>query len=520
MKKTILMILMVLSLSLVITSTLAVDLEIDAAGGKNLLNLRTIYGMEDKTYGNSRTHMIPVDGGETYTIIMDRTYAEDFLRGSEEFEYEAYPGGIGVPIGINIDADNGNVYSEFVPECEYINIYNVPIPKGDSVRSYNIMLYKGSYAEFDGFEPYLPNGFIHQYAGTLSIDYDYMMTYEQILSMISAKDPDGETINKTVISDTFSSSDQKPGDYKIVFRAESNLIVTSYLLNISIYDQTAPVIEGPDTLEVEISHKISINEINQMYHASDNVDGSIAIEKTLDHYTNALALGVYTINYKAIDSSGNETMKSVKVTLVDETAPEFYGPKDLYIYTTDIPYTNEEILNTYASTDDVDGDCVVTITNDGYQQNTNEGIYQIELSTSDVLGNTATRIINIHVIDNRGPSFVVDELIIETTNTENLSVDQVVLQFNEHMAQMKMKVENVSISYNEYENHEDEAGDYYVYLDYDLDGEPQTSRVLISVVKKGWEFSPYYLSGIIPVIGIAVFIMIKKDQMNKMRKKN
>lgn len=510
MKRIMITVILLLGLGIIMTSSLASERVEEIPGGKNLLNLKTLCATEHDDYGYSDSHTIRVEIGETYTLVMDYDYAAYCIEDMVEFEFEYTTSGNPFVVSYQFDETNERVYAEFSPVEELINVFSVPVPKGLSMISYNIMLYEGNYASFEHFEPYLQNSFTRVESGELSIDFDYMMSIEDISALITAKNPDGTTIEKAIISDTFSSGDKSPGTYEITFQAQANLVKRQYVLDVHIFDQTPPVISGPDALEYEISDRPSVSEVNAQYSAIDNADGTVPVSVHTDTYTHASSLGVYWIYYEAIDSSGNTTRKEVPITLVDTTPPELHGPLDLYIYTTDIPYTSSEIIDTYEATDIVDGDCAVSISTNQYAETSIAGIYEVLLETSDMLGNIAIRTIYIHVIDNRGPEFETDELIIETTAQTVLSSDDVISEFRAHMATLSVKVEHIEVSYSEYEAHESEEGDYYVYLSYDVDGQTETSRVLVTVEKEGWEFSPYYLIGILPVGGIIGIIVMKK----------
>ncbi len=510
MKKILMAIMIMLCIGFGITTSQAnIDTE-DIPGGKNLLNLRTVYTIDPSNEGYSSRHYVGVHSGSTYTFVMDYAYYDSCSYVSLGFEYEEYPSGNPGWVEYQFDEVNQRVYAEFIPNADYINIYAMPVPSGPYVMSYNVMIYEGDYVDFDGFEPYVLDGFSYQDAGTLEINYDNMLTLEDIESLIIAKDPDGNTIDKTIISNSFSSSDKMPGEYQIIFQAMSNMIARTYLLSIVVYDNTPPVIVGEDTLTYEFTNRPSIEAITALYTATDNVDGSVLVYVLNQTYESASMIGSYIIEYEAMDSSGNSSTKEVIIELVDTTPPTFNGPTDLYIYTTDIPYTDAELLATLSAIDEIDGSCEVTIASNNYNQTQLAGVYEVEFITSDALGNSVIRGVWIHVIDNRGPSFETNELIIETTPSELLSESDVLSTFTSHMATLNMKVDNVKIQYSEYDTHENETGNYYVYLSYDVDGVTQTTRVLITVNNEGLSFSPYYLLGIVPIVGLAVYIFIKK----------
>lgn len=509
MRKTIVLCLLMFVMGVMMTSSLATEPTEVLPGGKNLIDLNTFYRTEFDNFGHSKDHSIYVNVGQTYTLVMDYDYVAHCFDMLEEFEYRNISTLNPEYVEYVFDDVNERVYAEFVPTENYISIYSLPVPRGVDTMNYHVILYEGDYASFSGFEPYVEPSFIFEESGALEIDVDHMLSFAEIEALVVAKDPYGSMIEKTVVSSTFEE-EATPGSYEVIFEARSNLLARRYVLNVTVIDQTAPVISGPETLTYDISKKPTRNVVKEQYSALDNVDGIVDITFGTDTYTYASKLGTFLLELKAKDSSGNETILGVKVTLVDQTAPNLKGPLDLYVYTTDVPLSEADILSMYSAIDVVDPACVVTLEDEMYVQTQTPGIYEVTISSTDIHGNTAERMVYIHVIDNRGPSFDVDELYIETTTNNMMNTEHVVSQFINHMQTKQMKVENVNVIYNEYESHETQTGDYYVYLNYDLDGESYTSRVLINVSDTPFVFSPYYLFGLVPVLGLATYFIYKK----------
>lgn len=473
---------------LVLCVSICFSLQTDAQAlsslkGKNLLNLSNIRGYDDGlSFGY--THMpIQIKKTVTYTIVFDADYL-----GGQLFEYISNyslvikgHGTVEVQIlDYESDENQGLAYLEFIMNTsEWIHFEDFPLPW----ESHNVMLYEGRFVNFSGFEPFIHPDETMSYHGYLPIDYDHMMTLEQIKQLIIAKSPDGQIMAYDTIKDEFSSGNKLPGTYQMEFKTSIYNITKRLYLEVRIFDLANPIITLLEPIEIPLASKWSLDEIKTKIHVTDNVDDLTVedLEILSDTYSDATTVGTYTIKVQATDSSGNQSTLSIPISLVDKTRPVIYGPQAIYLYTTDIPLSNAQILSRFHATDDVDGAVTTYILTNSYQQTTQSGKYEIHLGAHDKQGNTANKIVYIHVIENRGPEFEMDESILEASIKDNMSEEDIIDWFKARLLSFGHQVSHVRVIFNEYQNHKTESGSYYVYLSYQLGEEEYTSRIRIDV---------------------------------------
>ena len=480
----------------------------------NLLDLSSFI-QDGQLYGYSNK-IIDLEIDQTYTFVMSYEYLghfEDEILASE-FEYEDAYGFQPFAYSYEMDLENFRYYVEFINQCEGITIFRMPYLADNSRPNYEVMLYEGSYDDFEGFEPYVPSDYKQIDYGTISMDYDSRYTQAQVLSFIKAKDPNNQEINYEVIADEFTNSSQLPGDYEMTLMAEINNIKKFFILEISVFDTTAPEIHGLDVYEVMYGDNVSIDDIISNYTVTDNVDelDYTDIVITNDLYSSSTDVGSYNVEIEVTDLSGNTGYKIFEVSVLDDMPPVIKGPEKMVIYTSDQAYTDAYILSQFSATDNVDEELTLNIDTNDYQQTMIAGVYHVTITSTDLQGNTATFDTYIHVIENRGPSFETTEPIIEVTTTELMTENEIIIYLKNYMTQQSPDIENVEILYNEYLDHEKQAGSYYVYFNYELDGEIYNSRVLMEVAQATSIIDYWYYGLTILAIGIVTYFLIKNKK--------
>jgi hypothetical protein len=485
--------------------------------GKNYLDLQNLRFHDNRSDLAETINHIRVKPNVWYTLVLDYDFIGNHASYPEYIEVlieEGYGEDLYSESMID-DPSNGRVYFEFMPVTEWIRFHELPI---DNQRNYEAILYEGLYIDFDGFEPYICETEILEYGGTLPMDYDYQLTTEQIKGLIEAKDPYGGLIEYIVESDDYSSSLKKPGSYDMVFVSTFNQISKKYLLDIRVYDLASPLISLSEDIQIQLSEKLTMDEIKQLISVTDNVDDMTWTDLVVieDTYSSATTVGDFSITVEATDTSGNSSNLVIPIQLVDLVGPTISGPLSIYLYTTDVALTNQQILNMFNAYDDVDGSNVLfDITTNNYNQQTSPGVYQMTLRAGDSQYNFTYKNIEIHVIENRGPVFVEDETILQASTAENMT-DQEIIDWFKNLTQLSgLSVSQVSVIYNEYEGNEQLGGSYYVYLNYDLDGQTQTSRIRIDVEEDKTDIN-YFVVGTIGgsiSLGLISFFILKKKKI-------
>lgn len=484
--------------------------------GKNYLNLSNLVMIPGDSGCAYTKNPILVKPNQQYTIVLDFGFLGQHSSwlGDIMISFEEYPSHDSYDALILADFVNERAYVEFTPNDEYIYITSLPMLP----ENYDAILYEGLYSDFSGFEPYISQNEEMVYYGVLPIDFDENMTAEEIKAYIHANDPNGTPLSFVTESDEYSSGTKMPGNYEMVFMTEYNQISKRYYLEVRVFDQAAPFIADPGIISIPLSEKASISDIKQMISVTDNVDlmSSSDLTVILDTYSSAITVGTYEITFQAIDSSLNESSRTVTINLIDLNGPQITGPSDIYLYTTDTPLSSEQIKAYYTFVDDVDGTNVgVIFTVDNYQQTQIEGIYDITIKAVDQQLNFKIKNIKIHVIDNRGPVFSTDEIILDIDTADAMTEQEIIDWFMNHTLSMGFDVSHVRVLYNEYENHQDVDGSYYVYLNYEVNGETTSSRIRLDVEEASSDvnFLPYMLIGI-PSIGglITLFVLKRKNK--------
>ena len=152
------------------------------------------------------------------------------------------------------------------------------------------------------------------------------LTLEQIKSSLIATDNyDGNIINKLeVISDTYSNCKENIGVYNVLFivKDSSNNESAPFSVEIIVYDDISPYIEGVNFYNILVSEKIDILSIKISLHATDNVDGDITSSIVLDSDTyseNYATPGTYFATFYVVDNSGNlSNLFKVKIVVSED----------------------------------------------------------------------------------------------------------------------------------------------------------------------------------------------------------
>ncbi len=514
MKKIALLLLMICMTLLFQELTVRAEGEQQYPVGKNYLDLSNLIMKADDSHCAFTENPIFVKSNHEYTIVLDFAFLgqhSDWL-GNIYVSIEEVPSYDSYDFLMLGDFTHERAYVEFTPNDDYVFLTSLPMmPTG-----YNAIMYEGSYADFSGFEPFIDSNETMIYQGVLPIDYDKPMALEQIESYLHAEDPYGNPIEITLETDEYTTGSMLPGNYEMIFMSSFNQIVKIFYLEVRVFDHSSPIIVDPGIITIPLSEKILLNDILQTISVSDNVDLMTASDLvvTEDTYSVASSVGSYSITVEAIDSSLNVTSLPIQIDLVDMNGPTITGPGAIYLYTTDAPLSNQDIENYFTIIDDVDGTNVsVQIINDTYHQTQEPGVYGITIKAFDTQSNSKIRNVSIHVIENRGPVFSTDEIILSLDAADLMTDQDLIDWFTNHTLSLGHDISYVCILYNEYENHSDEEGNYYVYMNYELNGETQTSRIRVDVQNAEDQKSllPYLAIGIPAIVGIAtLFILIRK----------
>ena len=117
--------------------------------------------------------------------------------------------------------------------------------------------------------------------------------------------------------------------------------------------------------------------------------------------------GKYSMLLKGTDKSGNESTKTIVVTVTDKTAPVFSGLRES-IEITDKDKTAPDYLEGVKTIDEIDGDVTAAVkVDDSKVQYGKAGSYDITYSVADASGNKASVTIPVTIKDTTAPYFTV-----------------------------------------------------------------------------------------------------------------
>lgn len=109
------------------------------------------------------------------------------------------------------------------------------------------------------------------------------------------------------------------GEYRLELTAEdTSKNINTIRIIFEVVDNIAPVIKSENKIEVTNYQK---PEYKNLITVNDNYDKEVFFE-VMDSEISYQKVGIYHLNIKAIDKSGNETIKSLEVEVKDTQAPE------------------------------------------------------------------------------------------------------------------------------------------------------------------------------------------------------
>lgn len=183
-----------------------------------------------------------------------------------------------------------------------------------------------------------------------------------------------------LLSDTYTPNQNQVGNYQLVYSViDSSENQTTIIVSLEVYDDIAPIIIAPQTIEASTAVCFTDEDILSKIQVYDEHDGYLipAIED-LDDYANQYSVvGEYRFRISAVDSSGNGQSFIVTVKTNDSVAPEFWADINYFIVIEkDTILTDEQILLFLVKTGQVKQEEVVTLShNINYNK---AGVYPVK----------------------------------------------------------------------------------------------------------------------------------------------
>jgi Ca2+-binding RTX toxin-like protein len=181
-----------------------------------------------------------------------------------------------------------------------------------------------------------------------------------------------------------------------------------------VRDLTNPILEPPRDITIEATGSFTAVNIGEAMAMDES-----GIQFLINNAPERFGLGTAIIIWTAIDNSGNSTIATQEVSVVD-TIPPTISPVSDIIVEAAVPYeniVNFETPNTY----DILG--VMSITSNA-PEFFPLGETIITWTATDVMGNTSTTEQKVIVVDNTSPILQAPEdIVIEATSVDNNGVD-------------------------------------------------------------------------------------------------
>ena len=244
---------------------------------------------------------------------------------------------------------------------------------------------------------------------------------------------DGDLTDKAQI-DTSKVDTSKIGEYELKITVEDskgNKAEKTVKVIVQQKDDSVPVIKSKDELNVTVGDKISIADLDLA--VTDKEDGDLTDKADVDlSKVDTSKAGIYQITIKVKDSFGNETTKTVRVTVNEkgETPEENEAPTitadDLTLYTGD--EFSKDMLNIKA-TDREDGDLTDKVEVSGKVDTSKVGEYELTLTVKDSKGAKAEKKVTVTVkqkvvkpeVKNEAPVITAKDITLNVGDKFNLA---------------------------------------------------------------------------------------------------
>ncbi|KAB1659962.1 DUF5011 domain-containing protein [Pseudoclavibacter sp. CFCC 13796] len=155
-------------------------------------------------------------------------------------------------------------------------------------------------------------------------------------------------------------------------------------------DVTAPELTVPADQTVNVGDAF---DPKAGVSAKDAVDGDLTDKVVVEGTVDTSKVGEYTLTYSVKDAAGNETKKSVTVTVADKTAPELTVPADQTVNVGDAFDSKAGV----SAKDNVDGDLTDKVVVEGTVDTSKVGEYTLTYSVKDAAGNETKKSVTVTV---------------------------------------------------------------------------------------------------------------------------
>lgn len=345
-------------------------------------------------------------------------------------------------------------------------------------------------------------GLIDGGSQTVNVNLDSPVSLSQIKSMVSAKDLFGRDVGFTMepVGDEYDSTALKLGSYayKLVATDEFGQTATA-TLTIKVVDVKAPVVTVKPITKGYSTSGLTYDDLLGAVTATDkstSAGGSPLTYKftcngqTIDRNT-PLALtadmakaGSVSVDVEVSDGSGNVAKSAVTVNVADDCAPVISRTNGGGLGDTisislsmmnDCGSAKRAWLANFKAVDAVSGDCEVTC--EGFPSSLDEvaiGETEVTLKATDSAGNVCTETVKVNITadESTKPYFVLDDLLLSTTGSDPLSMEDLAnVAENSLPSEVRDNLVGLAVddvTYNDYLDNSSFNGQYKVAFSYQV----------------------------------------------------
>ena len=268
-----------------------------------------------------------------------------------------------------------------------------------------------------------------------------------------------------VISDNYSPNKEKVGTYKIAISCldEYGNEAKPYLVEIDVFDNVKPTIDGKREFTSYASNPITISQIKSKLIALDKHDGNLThkLEILSDSYSlNEHKTGVYYISFIVSDSSNNSSdVFEIEIICLDDVLPTITG-ESYYLTLTTQKISIDSLILSLDAMDNIDGNIshLIELNEDTYSSNYNiPGEYYLTYYVCDKSGNISIPF-KIKIVVNDNLDF------LSSLNNSHLFLNtNILLNENEILNLLNIdyqNYDNITLVEDSYSTHYNIAGEY------------------------------------------------------------
>lgn len=258
---------------------------------------------------------------------------------------------------------------------------------------------------------------------TNDVTYSYVWISDELNATVTG--------SEVTISLAFPAEDITTNEYYLFasdFRDEANTYLTGK------QDTAGPLLSGANVnYYTNVESPISVETIKSKLTAVDETDGDVtdSIVIAEDNYTgHESELGAHTVKFEASDSAGNKSYLTVTIWVKDVTSPTITGP-DTLTYSYDDVISEDAFLLNFTASDNCDTSLTMTTS---YPTNIFDkanalGTYTVNVNGTDASGNTATKAVQVQIVDEKAP-VIEGPTTITKRNSVILTTSDILAQYS------------------------------------------------------------------------------------------